>query len=902
MIQDFYARIIRWRATLRVVIEIFQIRGFLVICLMLCSSLGFAQEICNNGVDDDGDGLVDIYDPDCECVGVNTYMDLTSYIPNPNLESKSCCPMGVSEMNCVDTWEPGTNATTDYNHTCGFVMPAVVDAGLVPFPSGDGSLGCYIYEGYREYAGVCLNNPLETGVEYTFSVYVAATVLGANCDPVNFSFDPLELTLFGNSSCALPANTFDCPTDADPNWVALGYVVYNPAATWIQVDITFTPTEDINGIMIGAPCVLPSDYEEGDCNIYVLYDDFSLAGGTELADLMLTDIGLPCEQDYSLVGEVNHNGGTWQWYFNGAALSGQNESEFFIANNNFLSGTYAVTYSTQDGCVIDSILVNVPVQDPIVEEVFFCQNSEVECAGETFSVPGVYDVHLTGPNGCDSIVTCMVEEFDLPPVTSLIIDTCSPVVIEVCNEIFTETGVFEIQCSDWRGCDSVIILDLRIMEPVAIVQPPLELECDPAAVVVLDGLASSVNPILGGSTTFLWEGPPEGFVGSIDEANTLVNKPGQYCLTVSHESNGAICTNSACVVVTSSSELPSPPVIQGVHDLCLGDTLILQPSTGGGAPATGFEWSYDPALNIILKNDDLQFVPAGPGLAQICLSAYNECGTSDSICIHIQTSTGDTTYVQMQTCDPGLAGIDTVLLQTQNGCDSLSIVEYILVPAIKVTLSSTTCDPLLAGVDTVIYQTSGGCDSLVISQLTLLPSSKSIIQNTTCDPALVGVDTIWLQNQYGCDSLAITTTTLLPSQAIQQSVYTCDPAQAGMDTLILTNQFGCDSTLYIERIYSGIYQVTEMATICGAGTNYADTLLVTSGPCDSLFITQYVHVAMDTTWQTSSSCDPTQVGTFVTVLPVFYGLSKCILKFWVIHNVISHDSKNSEDNFVPHSV
>jgi hypothetical protein len=32
---------------------------------LLFSTLSFAQEICDNGVDDDGDGLIDCLDPDC---------------------------------------------------------------------------------------------------------------------------------------------------------------------------------------------------------------------------------------------------------------------------------------------------------------------------------------------------------------------------------------------------------------------------------------------------------------------------------------------------------------------------------------------------------------------------------------------------------------------------------------------------------------------------------------------------------------------------------------------------------------------------------------------------------------------------------------------------------------------
>ena len=35
--------------------------------ILLLSLNGFSQEICNNGIDDDGDNLVDVFDPDCPC-------------------------------------------------------------------------------------------------------------------------------------------------------------------------------------------------------------------------------------------------------------------------------------------------------------------------------------------------------------------------------------------------------------------------------------------------------------------------------------------------------------------------------------------------------------------------------------------------------------------------------------------------------------------------------------------------------------------------------------------------------------------------------------------------------------------------------------------------------------------
>lgn len=38
-----------------------------ILLLLFCSLQGFSQEICDNGIDDDGDNLVDVFDPDCPC-------------------------------------------------------------------------------------------------------------------------------------------------------------------------------------------------------------------------------------------------------------------------------------------------------------------------------------------------------------------------------------------------------------------------------------------------------------------------------------------------------------------------------------------------------------------------------------------------------------------------------------------------------------------------------------------------------------------------------------------------------------------------------------------------------------------------------------------------------------------
>jgi len=72
------------------------------------------EEVCDNGIDDDMDGLIDLNDPDGNCLSAAPI----SLIPNPSFEDKSCCPNSNSMLEC-DTWIQASVATTDYMHSCG---------------------------------------------------------------------------------------------------------------------------------------------------------------------------------------------------------------------------------------------------------------------------------------------------------------------------------------------------------------------------------------------------------------------------------------------------------------------------------------------------------------------------------------------------------------------------------------------------------------------------------------------------------------------------------------------------------------------------------------------------------------------------------------------------------------
>jgi gliding motility-associated-like protein len=193
------------------------------------------------------------------------------------------------------------------------------------------------------------------------------------------------------------------------------------------------------------------------------------------------------------------------------------------------------------------------------------------------------------------------------------------------------------------------------------------------------------------------------------------------------------------------------------------------------------------------------------------------------------------------------------------------------------TLVLGTCDPAQLGVFTDTLSNQHGCDSLVVRVVTMLPAVETHVTQPTCDPLLVGTDTLWLQNAQGCDSLVMTTLTLSPSYFFQETIDTCDQTLAGTDTLYLQSIDGCDSIVVQTTVYTGHYEETNTQILCGSGDSYADTLIITGGPCDSLFITEYAYVTPDTTLLSGTTCDATQAGTFTTILQNQSGCDSTII-------------------------
>ncbi len=251
--------------------NIFKMSGrFLTILftIVVCFD-SLSQEICNNNRDDDGDGLIDLYDrQDCPCFA-NPPSDF-SLIPNPSFEDVNCIPEGYSELDCAEGWSQATMATSDLLSTNGF-MPSFIPT---PLPDGDNCAGVIVFVDYLEYLGACLTEPMVADSSYSLMFDIVSHPID-NCDPADLP--PIDLTLFGLKECtAFPLNTAICPESF--GWVELGVVSYAPELAWQTVNIKFKPDTEINTIMLGGPCDVPDAYF---CMMYFGLDNLRLNTAVE---------------------------------------------------------------------------------------------------------------------------------------------------------------------------------------------------------------------------------------------------------------------------------------------------------------------------------------------------------------------------------------------------------------------------------------------------------------------------------------------------------------------------------------------------------------------------------------------------------------------------------------------
>ena len=426
---------------------------FLLVIFVIPSSLIGQSEICDNGIDDDNDSLIDLNDSDCICEVV----EAVSLIPNPSFEDMNCCPSDRSQLDCATDWIQASEPTTDFIHTCNW--PGWDDFPPPrPFPDGDGIMG--FRDGrvrrnsgdaepfWKEYAGACLLSPLLADSTYRFQFDVGFV------DPDKSP--PIDITFFGTTDCdnlpfGVGDETFGCPTNS-PDWKELAYtrVSGGVSSKWIRTSLEIIPDEDIYAIAIGPNCLPVSS----PISIYYFFDNLLLAD-LQFFNLQIAEVEHPCNENFVL--EVPFNAEfEYQWYLFGEALIGETFSKL---QNNYGAGEYQVRILDGTSCRVSSSFEYVIPSFESSPAVSICEGDFYQFGDLQLTEPGMYIDTFQTINGCDSMVSLELS------VVGDVVDTLAVSIYredtyEIADSRFSEAGEYSLMLTSDIGCDSLLLLQL----------------------------------------------------------------------------------------------------------------------------------------------------------------------------------------------------------------------------------------------------------------------------------------------------------------------------------------------------------------------------------------------------------------------------------------------------------
>ena len=393
-----------------------QLRVYLLLALLAVSVCLWAQEDCANGVDDDGDGLVDLNDVgDCGCALPSR---VPSLLPNPSLEEfayreEGCVSMqpgglpdAPNQADCLVGWEQASWGTTDaWNAFTLPGFPPYWPARLPqPLPNGTGLAGFWVgvrdsdatrfinqdssfTTRYREYLAGCLPNggTLVTDSTYRlrFSLgFMEPQELTSNAGTTVRVSSPsgVELAIYGIRSCGQLnfGGFYGCPEEAG----AAGYellrtvrVTGNPGQ-WSPVEVDIRGNNDYAGIAIGGSCaddIAPAPYYRN----YYFIDDVTLNAPSAFATPVAGPVSVEglgiCDDRITLRGQAT-SGASYQWYKNGAALTGETDRTLVLRPDQNIDGRYRLRVTTSGGCAVtDEVIVQRPITvDMVPDSVALC--------------------------------------------------------------------------------------------------------------------------------------------------------------------------------------------------------------------------------------------------------------------------------------------------------------------------------------------------------------------------------------------------------------------------------------------------------------------------------------------------------------------------------------------------
>lgn len=309
------------------------------------------KENCANGVDDDGDGLIDAFDNDCLCLINGTTIDL---IPNGGFEEKVGCCRGFSgnESMCVDNWVNLSGSSHVYhNPDCWAVLGQELATEGINLESGlmsgqIGTNGTGTISGMS--LGICLDEPMFAGNTYTLSFDIGRSFLTNTFRPFP---ENMNFTVNGIAECeSLNDYIFNqdfCQRNLPFEQLTM-IKLANLVPKWNHFEFEITPSTTIEAIFLGGNC---DDDLPPFRSAQIFYDNFSIIStdGLRIKN-EINIVGNSCQGDPQLF-IPNTDNFVIDWYKDSILLPQTTGRPFVITEEiaPITSGMYHAKVNFEDG-------------------------------------------------------------------------------------------------------------------------------------------------------------------------------------------------------------------------------------------------------------------------------------------------------------------------------------------------------------------------------------------------------------------------------------------------------------------------------------------------------------------------------------------------------------------------
>ena len=316
-----------------------------------------------------------------------------------------------------------------------------------------------------------------------------------------------------------------------------------------------------------------------------------------------------------------------------------------IAGNNatITSGNNTPSVNVNWGTVADSVCVRVvgrcdtsawqckyvdigtrSVRDITVEK---CATKTYFFNNQNLSTPNTYSATFTSSTGCDSVVNLTLVNY---PVASRTIDStiCIGSFVQIGTRRYSVTGTYRdtFVGASYRGCDSVVILNLSVIQSALTLLKSNDIDC----IVFSASLSASYTTEPANAVvSFEWKNS----LGQVISTNstTIVTNTGTYKCKFTLMHSGISCSQEQLITVLKRDSTPVKPDLLGTAQSCVSRSEIFKinnPTSGAtfNWAVTGGSFSGAGSSQISVNWN------AGVTSARVCVDAENGCGKSDTIC------------------------------------------------------------------------------------------------------------------------------------------------------------------------------------------------------------------------------------------------------------------------------